>query len=300
MTNISRIIFSVALVLSINTSLGVLVDTDNNPVTNQTYLGDIDMGVSTYGSFMGNVVATNIIQDIMTNSVIVDYTGWTYSGDISPSASYSIMITEPNYTFALYDKNSSSSPISSVTTNIINPTSLSFAYTGGTIMASREPIWRNANGLAMYSDVARLETKIDTMDTSYFRTNIAIAAQTTTVVCPSNQNQTVQFINAPAEVNRIEITFPKEGMTKDWLVYIESMSEIELVLPPADYWVANETVTNSIPSNSLTALYFSQVSDNVFTIGRQKLLPVTIPSSRQLHFQAIRESNRRLFRKGIK
>ena len=92
---------------------------------------------------------------------------------------------------------------------------------------------------------------------------------------PTNLNQCVQYLTtAPGGVLPVEI--PTDGDTKDWIAYAYFGVETPLVLPPAIWWMADEAYTNAIPSNTPTALYFSQVADGIFTLSRQELKSVEI------------------------
>lgn len=115
------------------------------------------------------------------------------------------------------------------------------------------------------------------MDTSYYR-----------VVGITNKNQSVQYVETDANTTSLQIQMPESGMTKDWLVYVKALTNLTLVLPPADYWVVNESVTNEIPPLVPTALYFSQIADNTYSIGRQELVPITVLSQRQIENNLIR------------
>ena len=151
--------------------------------------------------------------------------------------------------------------------------------TGGTITAKRSEIRRNANGLAMYSDVQALDTKLETMDTSYFR-----------VVGITNKNQSVQYVYADTSVTELQIQMPESGMTKDWLVYVIAETNLVLKLPAANYWCQNESVTNDIPKLTPTAFYFSQITEDTFSIGRQELIPITVQSNRALMDERIKKN----------
>ena len=267
---------SIFLLLSIKLFAG-LVDTSGNPVTNETQLGDIDMKVSTFGDVKQHVMTTNMVQEIVTNSTVVGYSDWKYSGNVSYGTQYSITMTEPNYTFVLHSL-SPYAQLATVTTNVMNPTYLQFDVSGGAIYANRAEIRRNTNGLAMYSDVESLEEKIDSMDTSYIRT-----------VGLTNINQSVQYVYTEAGVTSLSIQMPTNGMTKDWLVYVLPTEDLELVLPPANYWVTSEATTNSIPALTPTALYFSQINDDTYSIGRQELVPITIQTPLSLMMKSIHD-----------
>ena len=223
-------------------------------------------------------MTTNNVKDIVTNTVVVGYSDWTYTGDTYESQSYSITQAQSgdNYVFTLWDTKTSTA-LGTATTSELNPLSLSFSVTGGTIVATRSPLIRNALGLARYADVQALDDKIENMDTSYYR-----------VVGITNKNQSVQFVETDVNTTSLQILMPESGMTKDWLVYIKALTNLTLVLPPADYWVVNESVTNEIPPLVPTALYFSQIADNTYSIGRQELVPITVLSQRQIENNLIR------------
>ena len=93
----------------------------------------------------------------------------------------------------------------------------------------------------------------------------------------TNVNQSVQYVlSAPGNVLSIQI--PSGGdATKDWVVYGYFGAETQLHLPSGSiWWMADEKYTNSIPANTPTAFYFSQVTNGVFTLSRQELKKVTI------------------------
>ena len=90
---------------------------------------------------------------------------------------------------------------------------------------------------------------------------------------------------------------PDSGMTKDWLVYVLATTNLTLVLPPANYWVSNETVTNDIQAATPTALYFSQINDDTYSIGRQELVPITVLSTRQLLMRSAQDKAKKLRRR---
>ena len=292
---------TIAFVLSIAvSSSGALVDTNGARVTNETALGDIDMAASTMGD-LSNYMATGIVADatntlstdlklFVTNTIVVGYTDWTYTGDTSSSATYSITMTEHSgsvglYDFTLYDP----TQVGVVTTNELNPTVLVFTYdTTKSITASRDEIRRDANGRALYSDVQNLRTYVDDMDTSYKRFDGI-----------TNINQTVQYFYADATVSDLNIRIPENGITKDWLVYVVSLTNnITINLPAADYWVTNESVTNSIPPETPTALYFTQIKENTYSIGRKEFVPITVLTDQARMLEAIRRrAKRRGFRK---
>lgn len=110
---------------------------------------------------------------------------------------------------------------------------------------------------------------VDAMDTSYFRFETI-----------TNVNQSVQYVATDANTTELRILMPSTGMTKDWLVYVYPATNLNIVLPgPADYWCSSYDVTNAIPAGVPTALYFSQITEGVFSLGRKKLdCPITISS----------------------
>lgn len=146
-------------------TFGALVDTDGNPATNETSLAVIDMARSVVKDIK------DVALEAVTNTVVVGYTEWKFSGNIEESVSYSITAAagEGSVIYTLWNS-TTASQLATYTTNTINATYLPFDVSGGTIYARCSEIRRNANGLAMYSDVKALETKIDDMDTSYLRT----------------------------------------------------------------------------------------------------------------------------------
>ena len=252
------------------------------PSTNYTDYAVMELArtnsILSNGPYVQSASMTNTVRDIVTNTVTIGYTDWVYSGNTTAGVAYTINVTESgsDYVFTLYNP----SEIGSVTTNVLHPTRLEFTASG--IVAECTPIIRNVNGLAMYSDVQALETKLDTMDTSYYR-----------VVGITNKNQSVQFVETDANTTSLQILMPESGMTKDWLVYVKALTNLTLVLPPADYWVVSESVTNEIPPLVPTALYFSQISDNTYSIGRQELIPITVLSQREIENQMIRAKMRK-------
>lgn len=230
----------------------------------------------------------------MTNSTIVGYTEWRYTGNTSPNAVYSITMTASasgGYDFTLNDT-VSVTELGTVTTNILNPTMLVYENAG--ITASRDEIRRNKNGFAYNSDVQALRiemtnevqtlrTDVENMDTSYFRFDGL-----------TNVNQSVQYIVPASGQTTLEIKIPESGITKDWVIYVNTNDQqpLTLVLPPANYWVTDETVTNDI--TTATALYFSQVTDNTFSLGRKEFVPVTVQNTTLLSIPARKPKIRKM------
>ena len=262
-------------------SFGLLVDTDGNVATNETPLAVIDMDASKVIDLKYTTL------EAVTNTVVVGYTDYAYSGDVDPTVSYSITIAmnEGNFTYTLWNS-TTAAQLGTYVTNSMHATYVPFSVQAGTIVAQCSEIRRNANGLAMYSDVQELSDKIDAMDTSYFRT-----------VGVTNKNQSVQYVYADQNVNELEILMPATGMTKDWIVYVLAATNVTLKLPPANYWCIDESVTNEISGLTPTALYFSQINDDTYCIGRQELVPVTVEDSQHQLMQAVRRKMTRKFGK---
>lgn len=96
----------------------------------------------------------------------------------------------------------------------------------------------------------------------------------------TNKNQSVQYVCTDANTTELEILMPDSGDTKDWIVYILATTNLNLILPAATYWTASETATNAIPPDTPTAMYFSQIDADTYTLGRTELVPVTILSQK--------------------
>lgn len=232
-----------------------------------------------------NTVAEDMKQ-FVTNYTIVGYSDWRYTGNTSPTAVYSITMSDAgggNYMFTLNDTVAVTT-LGTVTTNTLNPTVL--VYTLAEITASRDEIRRNQNGFAYYSDVQALRvdmtnevqtlrTDVENMDTSYIHFNQI-----------TNVNQSVQYLVPTTGQTTVDIKIPESGVTKDWVIYINTNDQqpLTLVLPAANYWVTDETVTNDI--TTATALYFSQVTEDTFSLGRKEFVPVTVQSATLLSMPA--------------
>ena len=106
----------------------------------------------------------------------------------------------------------------------------------------------------------------------------AIASADTTyrrTIGITNLNQSVQYVNITSpDPTTLAILMPTGGVTKDWMVYVSSVTNIAILLPPATWWMADTAYTNDIPPATPTALWFSQVTDGVFILGRQELTEV--------------------------
>ena len=232
------------------------------------------------------VAAKDELKSFVTNTVVVGYTDYVYSGDIDPSTQYNVTIdyNEGSFIYTLWNM-TTSAQLGTYSTNNIHATYVPFDVSGGTIYAACSEIRRNERGFAMYSDIKELENKIDTMDTSYLRT-----------VGLTNKNQSVQYVYADENVTELQILMPESGMTKDWIVYVLAQTNVTLKLPPANYWCVSESVTNEIPGLMPTALYFSQINDDTYCIGRQELIPVTVQDESQQLMQAIRRKMKKIGR----
>ena len=149
--------------------------------------------------------------------------------------------------------------------------------------ATRQMEKINALGLARLSDIpstngfitAQTATNIaetisasviSSIDTSYVRT-----------IGLTNKNQTVQYVNiTDSTPSVLSIQIPTNGETKDWIVYVIAETNVTLQLPPATYWMQKAAYTNDIVPNVPTMLYFSQISDGVFSLGRVDAVKVDV------------------------
>ena len=126
----------------------------------------------------------------------------------------------------------------------------------------------NVLGLASIDNVEEMVgISIATTDTSYRRT-----------IGLTNLNQSVQYVNIPDTTpTTLEIQLPTDGETKDWMVYVVSVTNVALSLPAATWWMADVAYTNDVPPATPTAFYFSQITTNIFYLGRQELTEVAAP-----------------------
>ena len=109
------------------------------------------------------------------------------------------------------------------------------------------------------------DSAIADADTSYRR-----------VYSLTNLNQTVQFVQLDASQTSLAIELPSSGDTKDWLVYVYAANNVTLSLPSGvTWWTSDAANTNAIDAATPTALYFSQISTNLFMLGRQTLKEVS-------------------------
>ena len=108
---------------------------------------------------------------------------------------------------------------------------------------------------------------VENADTTYRRT-IGI----------TNLNQSVQYVNiTDTAPTTLAISMPTDGATKDWMVYVVSVTNVTLSLPSATWWMADTAYTNDVPPATPTAFWFSQVTDGIYILGRQDLTEVAAP-----------------------
>jgi hypothetical protein len=94
----------------------------------------------------------------------------------------------------------------------------------------------------------------------------------------TNLNQSVQYVSiTDTAPTTLSISMPTNGVTKDWIVYVSAVTNVTLSLPSVTGWMADIAYTNDVPPATPTALWFSQVSDGIFILGRQELTEVTAP-----------------------
>ena len=129
----------------------------------------------------------------------------------------------------------------------------------------RFPNWWQAETIA--------ETKaaqaISSADTTYTRFSIS---------APTNVNQSVQHINITDEnPSVLSVIIPEGTGTKDWIIYVNSRTNVTINLPAATWWLADTSTTNDIAPQTPTALYFSQAADNIYTMGRQEFTEIVLP-----------------------
>ena len=123
-----------------------------------------------------------------------------------------------------------------------------------------------------------MKDDIRDMDTSYYRFNQI-----------TNVNQSVQYVYTDASTTQLNIAMPTTGMTKDWLVYVLAETNLNIRLPAATYWVSSDSVTNAIPPATPTALYFSQITDDTYSIGRKEFVPITVETPMAATMRKARE-----------
>ena len=112
-------------------------------------------------------------------------------------------------------------------------------------------------------------TDVNNLDTSYRR-----------FIGITNVNQSIQYFTTTENdgITELRIEIPADGVTKDWVVYVISAKELTLTLPDnTTWWMASTSYLDNIASNTPTALYFTQVTDGKYMLGRQELHEVSIP-----------------------
>ena len=273
-------------------------------------LAHFDPPIPTFDVYAEDV--TNVVYGTVTNGVRTGFTGWECSGDITPGVKYDISSEgdAPPFTFRLWNRGTETE-VSSVTDASANPTELTFAVTGGSILANRLPIYKYTTGLASEGAVKRLDQRIDgvdakvdavsndvvtvsnrleTIDTSYWHYSITTGDENVTI---ANRNQSVTtLISTSAVPSTLHIQIPpEEVMTKDWLIYVFPSTNIVLRLEAATYYVSDASATNDI--TSATALYFSQVDDGVYTLGRKEFTAITIQNPVEATVSAALQRNSR-------
>lgn len=108
------------------------------------------------------------------------------------------------------------------------------------------------------------DSAIADADTSYRRFTVV-----------TNVNQSVQYIVLDASQTSLAIELPSTGETRDWIVYVYAAANAALSLPSGvTWWTSDAANTNAIDAATPTALYFSQISTNIFLLGRQTLTEV--------------------------
>lgn len=125
------------------------------------------------------------------------------------------------------------------------------------------PAWAKASNPPAESDPVAMAAIAD-LDTSYRR-----------YVGLTNVNQSVQYVATDSNTTEIAILAPTSGDTKDWVVYVYPATNLTFALPTnVTWWTSDAANTNEIPAATPTALYFSQVSDTIFLLGRQELIEI--------------------------
>ena len=256
-------------------------------ITNGLVTSSITNGLVPLASLAPSVAA------VVTNAVEV-WSEWTFSGNANPNNLYTMTeydIGGGLYAYVLYEDGTQIDTIGGLQGE---QTSIDFPVSG--ITATRQRITRNALGLVTANDLAALagagttpqtvtnivrDLSIDLPSAASLATNAAdhaVATADTTYLrydALTNVNQSVQYVtNAPGGI--LSIAIPSgTAATKDWIVYAFFDAETELSLPgSASWWAADAAVTNAIPSNTVTVLYFTQITGDNYMLSRQELAPV--------------------------
>ena len=233
--------------------------------------------------------AEDAIMDNVTNKVYAGhgwpYGGWTYTPE-------QLALTLPVYTNSLwrYTETNEYGEIVGTARWIESPdgyeaVELTDTLNGTNVVFTRasEDVYTNKLGLATTDNLKQYvkHTQLEQTLNGYV-TDEELAGYDASyglVEGVSTQNQTIQFVmNTDASPSPLQVALPSSGRCKDWIIYVFSSADMQIVLPPASYWIKDESVTNSIAGGVPTALYFSQVSaEGVYTIGRQEYTtPITI------------------------
>ena len=257
------------------------------PGTNEVYTAaETDAAIQTaIGSIPPPAsMTTNAVCDIVTNEVAVDYSPWTILRDGA-----GVSVAQPQYTNNVWRVESSTIPGEFPDPVGIDGTKndVSLTWLGvndddweetHTYVATRNPTTtRNALGLARLVDLppltngipALIDSAIADADTTY--TRFAISA-------PTNVNQSVQYVNiADENPSVLSVVIPEGTGTKDWIIYVQSVTNVSINLPAATWWMADAASTNDIAPATPTALYFSEIGSGKYLFSRQELTEVITP-----------------------
>lgn len=238
-TGVEQVVYSGELAAATNDLFKSFAPTITNTVT-KSYVEDlgIESGVDAQ-------TVTNIAQSALG---IFAATGTVENANIASTASYATEATtaesaeSSSLSEGLTDRETSTRSASEIFAQLDESASTNYANTAA------------ANAVA-------------SADTTYRRT-IGI----------TNLNQSVQYVNiTDTAPTTLSISMPTEGETKDWMVYVVSITNVSLSLPSATWWMADVAYTNDVPPATPTALWFSQITDGIFILGRQELTEVTAP-----------------------
>ena len=120
-------------------------------------------------------------------------------------------------------------------------------------------------------------TAISNTVTKEFVEGLGIKPEYSRTFGTSTRNRTVQYVNVTNTApSTLALQIPTDGEVKDWLVYVVSVTNVTLSLPPATYWMSDVAHTNDIAPATPTALYFTEATNGVFVVGRQELTPVSV------------------------
>ena len=161
---------------------------------------------------------------------------------------------------------------------VTNDFSVKILYFADYGHATRTSIYAT-NGLNIVTS-DEIETLASTNYANTAAANAVANADTTyrRTIGITNINQSVQYVNiTDTAPTTLAISMPTDGATKDWMVYVVSVTNVTLSLPAATWWMADTAYTNDVPPATPTAFYFSQITTNIFYLGRQELTEVTAP-----------------------